>query len=333
MKPAIASMLISLFTKPGEYVLDPFSGAGTVPFEACLQGRVGLAGDLSPLAFCLSSAKVAPPSLAQVLKRLTELEEAITALRPCVESTVVEPEIPDFYHPATLAEILAAKQYFDAREKDGAADSSHWFLKSCTLHILHGNRPYALSRRSHGIIPIPPKGPTIYKSLMVSLRAKALRMALERPVPDFRDGKAFQASANAFPLEDHSVDCIITSPPFLGTTEFLRQNRIRLWFCGWNYAQQTQSKPDFLEYSKSMNPYNAVLTEFRRVLTNKGLAVMHLGVVKKLDMASAVEAIAPAYGFETLATLYEDATGLESHGRTDRGATHQHQFLFLRPTS
>ena len=46
LKPAIAHFLISYFTKPGDIVLDPLCGVGTIPFEACLQGRVGVGNDL-----------------------------------------------------------------------------------------------------------------------------------------------------------------------------------------------------------------------------------------------------------------------------------------------
>jgi hypothetical protein len=37
------------------------------------------------------------------------------------------------------------------------------------LHVLHGNRPYALSRRSHPLTPYAPTGPVEYKSLLRKL--------------------------------------------------------------------------------------------------------------------------------------------------------------------
>ena len=58
LKPAIAHFLVTQFTKPGETVLDPLSGAGTIPLEALLNGRRALANDLQELGFILSSAKV-----------------------------------------------------------------------------------------------------------------------------------------------------------------------------------------------------------------------------------------------------------------------------------
>ena len=46
LKPAIAHILIRDFTHPGDRVLDPLCGVGTIPLEACLQGRFGIGNDL-----------------------------------------------------------------------------------------------------------------------------------------------------------------------------------------------------------------------------------------------------------------------------------------------
>lgn len=40
---------------------------------------------------------------------------------------------------------------------------------SALMHILHGNRPYALSRKSHPITPYAPTGDYIYKALLGNL--------------------------------------------------------------------------------------------------------------------------------------------------------------------
>ena len=49
---------IEQFSGPGDVVLDPFSGRGTTPLEACLAGRLGLGVDLNPLAALLTDVKV-----------------------------------------------------------------------------------------------------------------------------------------------------------------------------------------------------------------------------------------------------------------------------------
>ncbi len=333
MKPAIASFLIQYFVKPGATVLDPFAGSGTIPFEAAMQGRKSLAFDLSPLAASITTAKLNPPDSESVLCVADELQTYIeTAACPDESAASVEEEIKSFFHERTLGEVLLAKRWLEEHEAAGLSGAEHRFIKACILHILHGNRPYALSRRSHGIIPIPPKGPATYKSLANSLKEKITRTALDRIPDTFARGRVERASALDMPADEGSVDVIATSPPFFGTTEFLRQNRVRLWFSGWDYAEQARMKEsgDFVEYHKSLDVYGTILAEFRRVLVSDGLVILHLGVVRGRDMGLQIGDLAEEQGFSIEALLYEDTSRIESHGRTAKGGTTQHQFLFLR---
>ena len=59
---ALAHAFIARYSRPGDVVLDPFSGRGTTPLQACAEGRIGAGNDLNPLAFLLTAAKVDPPS-------------------------------------------------------------------------------------------------------------------------------------------------------------------------------------------------------------------------------------------------------------------------------
>jgi len=74
--PTIPHYFIQRLTQPGDIVLDPFSGRGTTPLQACLEGRVGVGNDLNPLAYVLTAAKVDPPEGSELARRLDELEEA-----------------------------------------------------------------------------------------------------------------------------------------------------------------------------------------------------------------------------------------------------------------
>lgn len=331
MKPGLAHWLIDLFTERGATVLDPFSGSGTIPFEACLSGRRGIGVDLSPLAHTITRAKVATPSREAVADTLTRLELRLADAGPLDELSDVEEEIRDFFHPDTFNEILTTRRFLREELAAGSQDGALHFLSACVAHILHGNRPYALSRRSHGIIPIPPKGPVVYKPLTASLRDKTRRM-LRTPLPmTYNPGESYLASSHHIPLADDSVDAVITSPPFLGTTDFLRQNRLRLWLVSCGYQEQQELKPQFLEYTRDMASYKPILADIARVVRPGTLVVFHLGVVKGFDMAESMTPLAASVGFERLALVYEDAAHLESHGRTDRGATAKHSFLFLAP--
>jgi len=328
LKPSIAHFLVHLFSERGEVVLDPFSGVGTIPFEACSQGRFGIGCDVNPLAFYSTRAKVQPPTTTLVHDQLQLLESYVREHRQTVDFGEAEEEIMSYYHTDTLREILAARNFFLKYSVE-----NHSFLAACMLHILHGNRPYALSRRSHNIMPWPPKGEFIYKPV-VQLLGEKVHRALKVSLPvDFVKGQAFCAEVHGLPVDDSSIDCIVTSPPFHGNRDFLRMNRIRLWFCGWSYEKQAAMKATFIENQKDISVYSGIFIEFHRVLKPSRFCILHLGVVGKLDMATSLTPYAEAAGFKHLATIYEDTSRLESHGIRDRGATHHHQFLLLQRVS
>ena len=75
MFPAkVAHYFIQRYSRPGDVVLDPFSGRGTVPLQARVEGRRAIANDLSPLAYVLSRAKADPPSWHSIQSFVKELE-------------------------------------------------------------------------------------------------------------------------------------------------------------------------------------------------------------------------------------------------------------------
>ena len=46
---ALTHAFIARYSRPGDVVLDPFSGRGTTPLQACAEGRIGVGNDLNPV--------------------------------------------------------------------------------------------------------------------------------------------------------------------------------------------------------------------------------------------------------------------------------------------
>lgn len=335
LKPAIAHYLVKIFTAEGDVVLDPFAGVGTIPFEACLQGRVGVGIDINPVAYHSTAVKVKPPdaeSISQVLHSLARFLSSYDLSesdRACTLLKNINGRLEDYFEPRTFREILKARKFFLEKHELAAADS---FVLACLLHILHGNRPYALSRRSHGLTPFSPTGEFVYKPLLRHVEAKVSRMLSPSLPTDFERGEAFLTSVFRY-RPDQQADVILTSPPFINSTRFYLSNWIRLWFCGWQ--DQDFSAPvrnDFLEemQAKDISVYRRIFGKFFEFLRPNGLCVLHLGVTRGRDMGLEIAPFAEEVGFKRLALLYEDVTRCESHGLTDQGRTIRHAFLFLR---
>ncbi|MHC4424699.1 MAG: DNA methyltransferase [Planctomycetota bacterium] len=335
LKPAIAHFLVKTMTKKGDRILDPFSGAGTIPFEACLQGRHGDGIDINPLAHANTLAKVAFPSHEAVYDLRDRLSSYLDQC-PVTESELsqvqlqnINGRLQDYFHRTTFAEIVTARKFFSTIDQHTPASA---FVESCLLHILHGNRPYALSRRSHGLTPFSPTGPFEYKALLCHLNAKMRRALRAQMPPTYVHGSAHLCSVFDFKAEQ-PYDAIITSPPFLNSTRFYIANWMRLWFCGWeNNDFKSTTRSDYLEemQTQSITVYKQVFSKFSTFLKPRGLCVLHLGVKGKRDMGNELIPQAERVGFEVLSLLYEDVSLCETHGVRDQGSTNKHQFLFLQ---
>lgn len=330
MKPSVATTLVRLFSNRDSVILDPFCGSGSIVFEGALQGRKTIGCDLSPLATLITAAKIKAAESEAVFEVVNMMRGEIQRSARAAKLEEMESEMLEFYHELTSREIIVARRILRKLTKGFENNSAGLFVTACLAHVLHGNRPYALSRRSHNIVPIPPKGPRIYKSVVRAVTDKVERM-LSFPLPDdFIQGQVYRSSAGELPISSESVDVVITSPPFLGTTHFLRQNRIRNWLVGWSYQKQEEMKSEFLEHDKDVSRYRDIAKELSRVLRPSGIAVFHVGVVKQKNMANMLVPRFLQNGFEVVGRVSEDVRSLETQGRVDRGSTHTHEFIVWR---
>jgi DNA modification methylase len=335
MKPSLAHFLVHCFTEPGQTVLDPFSGAGTIPFEAAMQGRRALGFDISLLACAVSRAKLSVPDREKLQKLVRRVGKFVESHKPPVEDYAAAARIsfnrpiPEYFHESTLREILAARRFLlDLRD-----DSSEWaFVMTAMLHILHGNRPYALSRRSHPVTPFAPTGPTEYRAVIPRLQGKLDRM-LETPrSQEFREGKVYLTDLlGEWPEECRAVDAVITSPPFFDSTRFYMTNWMRYWFCGWERNDFDEQPKRFVEtlQRESLLVYKDIFRRFRQHLKSAGLVVLHLGQSRKCDMANELVKLSGEY-FSVEAVFREDVTHCEKHGVRDKGTVTAHQYVVLR---
>jgi len=163
---------IARYSRPGDVVLDPFSGRGTTPLQACAEGRIGAGNDLNPFAYILTAAKVDPPTKSDVKTRLAALRVAWAATagewneianrvvdepgspeilvpgpgsRPIGGAVAIRPdacvpaEVALAFHPRTLAQLLYLRAGLDAD------DRTDRFLLASLTGILHGKSASYLS--------------------------------------------------------------------------------------------------------------------------------------------------------------------------------------------
>lgn len=231
VKPSIARALVRKLTRQSETVLDPFCGSGVIPFEATILGRHAIASDWNPYAVALTKAKLtAPPKLEHALKHLDRrwLESRSALGRQ--DLRCVPQWVRNFFHSSTLRSALAFR--------DVCCERRDHFLLACLLGILHHQRPGFLSYPSSHLVPYlrdklfpPDQHPHLYeeRDVFSRLRAKVIRSYRRAPADTATRTTVRQSDARHLTLSG-SVDAIITSPPYMNALEYVRDNRLRLWF-------------------------------------------------------------------------------------------------------
>lgn len=112
LKPAIAHHLVDIFVPENGRIFDPFSGVGTIPFEAALSGKRSFGMDISKPAYYISRAKVKRCNAAEAMQYLNEMQEFINREsltghdKSMAESFGFNKKLCDYFEPKTLKECL-----------------------------------------------------------------------------------------------------------------------------------------------------------------------------------------------------------------------------------
>ena len=233
---------ISRLTKEGDVLLDPFCGRGTAPFQALLMKRQALAGDINPVAYCVTRAKLRAPSASVVKRRITVLENRYSEER---KRFVAEAEaLPSFfayaYAPETLRELLFLREALRWRSSD--VDT---MVSALVLGALHGeshrSKRYLSNQMPRTISTKPAYSVRFWKQRgLTPPDRRVFRVLREQipfryktPPPSLR-GRAFLTDFRELPplLGSDDVSLVVTSPPYLNVTSFEEDQWLRLWFLG-----------------------------------------------------------------------------------------------------
>lgn len=255
MRPELAKYLVKNYAKEDGYIYDPFLGSGTVLFEGWCQRYNVVGTDLNYYAYVLSMGKLYPypdeNTAQQVLQKYKSKVER-KALQYNISDTPTW--VKDFFHEETLKEIYSWVYYLKKNKE--------WFILSCLLGILHHQRPGFLSYpSSHGAPYLRssmfPKEdfPKMYeyKNVYEKLSSKIHRSYKNVQVFDFTiNREVFNKDSTKIKLHQQHIPTIITSPPYMKSLTYARDNRLRLWFLGVG---------DWISLDKKISPNKMVFTE------------------------------------------------------------------------
>lgn len=305
MFPAkVAHYFIQRYSKPGDTVLDPFSGRGTTALQARVEGRRAICNDLNPLAYVLSRAKVDPPSWDEVNSFLDELERTFGG--SATREPDVSPDIGMLYHDNTLRQICFVRERLLAQPLTEWS-RSEYMLAGALAGIMHGgwrrdgtsqylsiSMPNTFSMspsyvekfiRDNGLEKLD-------QNLFERLRDKFARLYLDESSGPL--GCTYNADASMLLRGDavpaSSVNLVVTSPPYLQVVNYGQSNWIRLWLLGIDGVGREQgegrkSLNSLLDHRHTYGSYCDFMLRtvlgIQRVLKKDGVAVLVIGDVKE----------------------------------------------------
>jgi DNA methylase len=316
-KPQLPRFFIERLTSPNEVVYDPFMGRGTTLVEAALLGRTPLGCDVNPLSRILIQARLSPPRISDINERLSQIDFKTSGKTP--------KELLTFYHPSTLREICALREYFIRKNSRFQLDTIDYWIWMVATNRLTGHSPGFFS-----VYTLPPNQAVSLES-QTKINAKREQTPLQRNVLELilkksrqlladidelkrqqlsvssKDSQLLTRSSDETPeIISNSVALVVTSPPFLDVVDYEQDNWLRAWFCDVDISKVAiwQIK-NLNDWEKKMT---GVLSEVRRVLRPMGWVAFEVGEVRNgsIKLENSVAKVGLQAGLRPVFVLIND---------------------------
>jgi DNA modification methylase len=225
-------------------VLDPMSGSGMVLGTAAKRGLNSVGYDLDPLACMISRANgtsVNPDKVRNLCEQLLELcrqfppEETYL---PWVDDDAETKTYIDFWFANMQQEQLRALSFFLVSEPFISSRSYLDVLKIAVSRLIVTKEPKAsLARDTAHSRPhrtIVENNFDVFSALPKSVEHV---LSALKPREIQKKAKAYKGDARRMGrIRDYSIDCIVTSPPYLNAIDYMRGHRLSLVWLGYSVS-------------------------------------------------------------------------------------------------
>lgn len=247
----IRALLNVLEIKPGHTVLDPMAGSSTVSVEANLLGIDSISIDLSP--FCELMGKVKTFSLDLDVEKL----ESITKNPGAILERLNKHKVPEYF---INNKVEIDKKYYEI-----------------TLLAYLDAVGFA-NRSSASVDTLFPRVLDRYVSTVRNFQQARETLGLK-----IGRSKIMQGDALDLPIDDNSIDAIITSPPYSFAIDYLKNDQPQLEYLGNNLDELRQKMIGLRgrglgnKLELYFSEMNQALSEMVRVTKNQSPIVIIVG--------------------------------------------------------
>lgn len=228
----IKALMNVMGLKPGDRVLDPMMGSGTVPVEAVLMGLDAIGFDASP--FCKFMAQTKIDTLTMPLQRARKAfenrDEVFDYFTNRVGRGVPGSKARVQQKPRDFMSVMEeTANYAAKRDSDKLSARKKSTVETYNFLLLAYLDSVGYSERSKRATPREQFGAILERYLFV---AEKIQKVFEGTEKDFGTAEILQADARDMPIEDESVDGVIFSPPYSFAIDYLENDSFHLRFLG-----------------------------------------------------------------------------------------------------
>jgi hypothetical protein len=234
----VREMLGRLHAAPGDYVLDPFSGAGTTSIECSLEGFDSLGFEINPLLHFVGSVSTKWKLERQTLETdLQRIQDAFYSLKPLVHFENLDShglEVPPIHNPTrwwrpdVLVDILIIKKSIMQCDDEAVRN----FFRLCLAGVLVPDLTnITLGRLQLHFIDRSQDQIDALGTFVKHAKGMISDLAVADALPNVgRANILLQDSTDVSKLKlARAVDCIITSPPYPNRYSYVWNTRPHLY--------------------------------------------------------------------------------------------------------
>lgn len=314
LDPALARALVEGYSRPGDRVLDPFCGSGTVLHEACLLGRQAIGWDSSPLAAAISLGKLscATASETAVVARfaggLDRWSSASGAQREPVPAGLPVPAmrrvhtVESWFSETAIRELALIRHRLLAAERAMPAVSRLLAWLSFSRIITRasnqqGESTYRRVDKQHApgsVIAMYQRAAAQVSEAAASLTdtlgtRRATKLTLSTGSYDWTAGNLEVAvrDARAASAPAAAADLVVTSPPYLMSWDYGLYHKFRFYWLGMDLDryEETEIGRHLRRRNDDVQRYH---DDMRQVFVTLARAVKRRGTIAMVNAPSVV---------------------------------------------
>ena len=282
--PQMIKGLINIMgLKPGNTVLDPMIGSGTVMVEAALMGIRSIGIDASPFCRLMTQTKLdtLTMSLTRARKAFNNYKEVFDYFEKKAEKPGAETKSPNIKTTGNALSVMEeADQYITTQNRSSLTKQQKETSDTYNFLLLAYLDSVGYSERSQRKSPSEQFKAILERYIFV---AEKIQNVLAGTEAELASSRVFEADARDIPVEESTIDGIIFSPPYSFAIDYIENDSFHLNFLGVEIGRLREKmiglrgrnlSEKFELYKKDMEE---VLSECSRVLRQGKLCTIIVG--------------------------------------------------------